>query len=52
MFFLRKPKVVTCALCGKTIAPKERRYAMRNWRTKAERHEHVACHESAGQVKA
>jgi len=41
--FFRKPKSVTCAACGKTIAPKERRFVDRNRVTKAERHTHVTC---------
>lgn len=41
--FFRKAKPVTCAVCGKLIAAKERRFVDRNRVTKAERHTHVAC---------
>ena len=41
--FFQKAKPVTCAVCGKSIAPKERRFVDRNRVTKAERHTHVAC---------
>ena len=45
MFFW-KTKPVTCAVCGKPIAAKERRFADRNRVTKAERHTHMACQKS------
>jgi len=45
--FFRKTKPVTCAVCGKPIAAKERRFVDRNRVTKAERHTHVACQKSA-----
>jgi hypothetical protein len=41
--FFRKGKSVTCAVCGKAIAPKERRFVDKNRVTKAERHTHVTC---------
>ena len=44
--FFRKPKPVSCAVCGKSIAPKERRFVDKNRATKVERHTHVACHKS------
>jgi len=44
--FFRKPKAVTCAVCGKAIEPKERRFVDKNRTTKAERHSHLACHNS------
>jgi hypothetical protein len=40
----RKPKLATCAVCGKAIEPKERRFVDRNRITKVERHVHLACH--------
>ena len=39
--FFRKPKPATCAVCGKSIEPKERRFVEKNRVTKAERHAHV-----------
>lgn len=41
--FFRKPKPVICAVCGKAIAPKERRFVEKNRVTKAEQHTHVTC---------
>lgn len=41
--FFRKTKPVICAVCGKDIAPKERRFVDKNRVTKAERHTHVTC---------
>ena len=41
--FFRKPKTVVCAICGKEIGPKERRFVDKNRVTKAERHTHVGC---------
>jgi hypothetical protein len=41
--FFRKPKPVPCAVCGKTIEPRERRTLVRNRVTKMERHTHVEC---------
>ncbi len=43
MLFSRKPKVVNCAVCGKPIAPKERRFVDKNRMKRIERHTHVAC---------
>jgi hypothetical protein len=45
MFFW-KPTPVTCAVCGKPIDPKERRFVVKHRVTKAERHTHVACQKS------
>jgi hypothetical protein len=42
--FFGKPKPATCAVCGKAIEPKERRFVDRNRITKVERHVHLACH--------
>ena len=39
----RKPKVVTCAACGNTIAPREPRRVDKNRVTKGERHTHLTC---------
>jgi hypothetical protein len=49
MFFslFRKSKTVICAVCGKAIAPKDRRFVDRNRVTKAERHTHVGCQRAA-----
>jgi hypothetical protein len=44
--FFRKANPVFCAVCGKPIAAKERRFVDRNRVTKAERHTHVACQKS------
>ena len=46
--WFRKPKPVHCAVCGKTIDPKERRFVDKNRVTKAERHTHVGCQKAAG----
>jgi len=42
--FFSKPKPAVCAVCGKSIAPKERRFVDKNRVTKEERHTHVTCH--------
>jgi len=39
----RRPKPVSCAVCGKAIDPKERRFVDKNRVTKVERHIHVSC---------
>ena len=44
--FFRKSKPVSCAVCGKSIAPKERRFVEKNRVTKSERHTHLACQKS------
>ena len=44
--FFRKSKPVSCAVCGKSIGPKERRFVDKNRVTKVERHTHVACQKS------
>jgi len=44
--FFRKPKPVSCSVCGKSTAPKERRTVEKNRVTKAERHTHVTCQKS------
>jgi hypothetical protein len=41
--FFRKLKSVVCAVCGKPIEAKERRFVVKNRKTKAERHTHVTC---------
>jgi hypothetical protein len=48
MMFLRKPKPAVCAVCGKTIEPRERRFVDKNRITKAERHTHVECQQPTG----
>jgi hypothetical protein len=45
MMFFRKQKPVVCAICGKRIEPKERRFVDKNRVTKAERHIHLGCRE-------
>ena len=45
--FFRKSKPIICAVCGKPIDPKERRFADKNRVTKAERHTHVSCQKAA-----
>jgi uncharacterized Zn finger protein (UPF0148 family) len=46
----RKAKTVICAVCGKAIAPKERRFVDKNRVTKTERHAHITCHKPAQPV--
>jgi hypothetical protein len=41
--FFRKAKPVMCAVCGKSIAPKDRRFVDKNRMTKTERHAHITC---------
>jgi hypothetical protein len=41
--FFRKPKTVICAVCGKSLQPKERRFVDKNRVTKMERHTHLDC---------
>ena len=41
--WFRKPAAVVCAVCGKTIAPREGRFVEKNRTTKSERHTHVKC---------
>jgi len=41
--WFKKPRAIVCAVCGKTIAPSERRFVEKNRKTKAERHTHVKC---------
>jgi len=41
--FFRKATLVTCAVCGKAIEPKERRFVEKNRMTKVVRHTHPAC---------
>jgi hypothetical protein len=41
--FFRKAKPVVCAVCGKSIEPRERRFVDRNRLTRAEHHTHVDC---------
>ena len=38
-----KPKATRCAVCGKVIDRRERRFVDKNRVTKAERHVHVHC---------
>lgn len=44
--FFKKPKPVACAVCGNTIAAKERRFVEKNRVTKVEHHTHIDCHKS------
>ena len=41
--FFRKPKPAICAVCGKSIAPREHRFVEKNRITKAERQTHIEC---------
>lgn len=45
--FFRNPKPVACVVCGRTIAPKERRFVEKNRITKEERHTHIECRKPA-----
>ena len=44
--FFQKAKSIACAVCGKPINSKERRFIDKERRTKTERHAHIECHES------
>jgi ribosomal protein L37E len=48
--FFTKAKSIACAVCGKPIAPKARRFVDKNRVTKEERHTHITCG-SASAVK-
>lgn len=50
--FFRKPKIVTCAVCGKPIEPRERRFVDKHRASKAERHVHLSCHQAAQPTKS
>ena len=39
----RKPKPVSCAACGRPIAPRDGRTVDKNRVTKAEQHTHFVC---------
>ena len=41
--FFRKPQVVICAVCGKSIEAKERRFVEKNRLTGARLHTHAHC---------
>jgi hypothetical protein len=41
--FFKKPTPAICAVCGKPIGPKDRRFVDKNRITKAERHTHIDC---------
>ena len=41
--WFKKPQAVVCSVCGKTIAPSERRFVEKKRATKAERHTHLNC---------
>jgi predicted nucleic acid-binding Zn ribbon protein len=41
--FFRKPKPAICAVCGKAIEPKERRFVVKNRVTKTQQHTHISC---------
>ena len=44
--FFRKPQVVVCAVCGKSIETKERRFVEKNRLTGAVHHTHTNCRPS------
>ena len=50
----RKPKAVVCAVCGKSIEPREGRFVDKNRLTRAERHTHINCRsvERTGDAKS
>jgi hypothetical protein len=50
--WFRRPKAVVCTVCGKTIAPAERRFVDKNRTTKEERHTHSACRNNKPQQHA
>jgi len=50
--FFKRPKPVSCAVCGNTIEPKERRFVDKNRVTKVMRHTHVDCHKPARKPEA
>jgi hypothetical protein len=41
--WFKKAAPVVCAVCGKAIDPRERRFVEKNRTTKIERHTHVKC---------
>ena len=41
--WFKKPQVIVCAVCGKTIARSERRIVEKHRGTKTERHAHLNC---------
>jgi len=43
MFLFGKPKSVVCAVCGKPIEAKERRFVDKNRKTKVVQHTHIGC---------
>jgi hypothetical protein len=43
VMWFRKPAPVICAVCGKAIDPRERRFVEKNRTIKIERHTHVKC---------
>ena len=45
----RRSKPISCAVCGKALAAKERRFVEKNRITKTERHTHVTCRQPAGE---
>jgi hypothetical protein len=49
--FFKKPKAVTCAVCGGIIGPKDRRFVDKNRVTKVERHTHIECQKRTGGVR-
>jgi len=44
--FRKKPRPVACSVCGKAIAPRERRFVDKNRLSKVERHTHIDCQKS------
>ena len=41
--WFKKAALVVCAVCGKAIDSRERRFVEKNRTTKIERHTHVKC---------
>jgi hypothetical protein len=44
--FFKKSTPVVCAVCGKAIAPRDRRFVEKNRATKEERHTHIECQQA------
>jgi len=49
--FFKKPKPVVCAVCGRAIDPKDRRFVDKSRVTKVERHTHIGCHNPVESVR-
>ena len=46
MWFRRPKPAAVCLVCGKPIAPTQRRFVDKHRITKEERHKHVTCRNS------